>query len=50
MAVVDQWMPSVQHGYRGVSVTMQHRQTDSGSHGHGELSKQEKGEKSTTAK
>ena len=50
MAVVNKWMLSVQHGYRGLSVTIQHRQTDTGSHGHGELSKQEKGEKSTTAK
>ena len=49
MAVVDQCMHSVQHGYQGVSVTMQHRRTDASKHAYSELSKREQGEKSIKA-
>ena len=34
MAVVDQCMHSVQHGYQGVSAAMQHRRTDASKHAH----------------
>ena len=49
MAVVNKRMPSAQHGYGGLSVIMENRETDTGSHGYDEVSKEEKGEKSTTA-
>ena len=46
MAVVDPGVHSVQHGYQGVSVTMQHRRTNANEHAHSELAKQKQGEKS----
>ena len=49
MAVVNKWMPSAQHGYRGLSVTIQHRQTDTGRHAYDEVSQQEKGRKTISA-
>ena len=39
MADVNKRMRSVQHGYGGLSATMEHRETDTGSHGHDEVSK-----------
>ena len=50
MAVVDQWMPPVQHTYRGVAVTMQQRRTGAGSHAQDELSEQEKSKKNIKSK
>ena len=48
MADVNKRMRSVQHGYGGLSATMEHRETDAGSHSHDEVSKYEKDKKRIT--